>query len=125
MNTNTLRLLLQNIEDAAREAASIDITIEEVEAALTDSTKNMEHEDVGGEFRQLYGVLSRLKAWMHRFSIHPEEDSKSAKTAFEGLCRPRGADITPEDRKSHGVVKMDGPRLQCVWSGGQVCCMPS
>lgn len=111
--------LLQNIEDAAREAASTDITLEEVEAALADTTNHMEHPEVGGQFKHLYGALSKLRTWMQRFSIDPAEDSRSAKASFEALCRPR--DAGPEERKGHGAIKMDGPRLQCVWSGGQVC----
>ena len=87
--------------------------------ALTDTTKHMEDEDVGGLFKQLYGTLAKLRSWMQRFSVDPQEDSRSAKASFEALCRPRNAG--PEERKSHGAVKMDGPRLQCVWSGGQVC----
>lgn len=87
--------------------------------ALTDTTKHMEDQDVGGLFKQLYGTLAKLRGWMQRFSVDPQEDSRSAKASFEALCRPRNAG--PEERKSHGAVKMDGPRLQCVWSGGQVC----
>lgn len=114
------RCVIQNIEDAAREAGSIDFTLEDVEAAITDTLKNMEDDVLGGPFRQLNGMLTRLKVWLQKYMLERGAQLPAAKEAFEAICRPRGAHVTSEVCRSSGVVKLDGTQLQCLWSGGQV-----
>jgi hypothetical protein len=116
-----------NIEDAAREAASIDVTLDEVRAALADAHKpaTNEHSDYQHSYMRLEAALSRLERWLAQFSVEAEDipsahrQLHAAMASFSGgnraaAMRNHGSGDVP------GMLRRNGDHLECFWSGGQV-----
>lgn len=119
-----------NIEDAAREAASIDVVLEEVHAALLDTHKPASKErcPLRQDFLKLQAALDRLERWLARFSV-TADDLTTAHRQLDEVCRSGRAVPQPRrpakaNQSEAGVFRRNGDRLECFWSGGQVSSSP-